>query len=47
MAGDAEQALGLLETMRPDVVFTDVRLPGMNGIELLRRIREFDAGDSR
>jgi two-component system response regulator AtoC len=43
VAGDAEQALRLLETMRPDVVFTDVRLPGMNGIELLRRIREFDA----
>ena len=29
--------------MRPDVVFSDVRLPGMNGIDLLRRIREFDA----
>ena len=28
VAGDAEQALRLLETMRPDVVFTDVRLPG-------------------
>jgi DNA-binding NtrC family response regulator len=42
VAGDAEQALRLLETMRPDVVFTDVRLPGMDGIELLRRIREFD-----
>ena len=28
VAGDAEQALGLLETLRPDVVFTDVRLPG-------------------
>jgi DNA-binding NtrC family response regulator len=42
VAGDAEQALRLLETMRPDVVFSDVRLPGMNGIELLRRIREFD-----
>jgi len=42
-AGDAEQALRLLETMRPDVVFSDVRLPGMDGIELLRRIREFDA----
>ncbi len=41
-AGDAEQALRLLETMRPDVVFSDVRLPGMDGIELLRRIREFD-----
>ncbi|MGI9040081.1 MAG: sigma-54-dependent transcriptional regulator [Gemmatimonadales bacterium] len=43
VAGDAEQALGLLETLRPDVVFSDVRLPGMSGIELLRRIREFDS----
>ena len=42
VASDAEQALGLLETLRPDVIFSDVRLPGMNGIELLRRIREFD-----
>ena len=43
IAGDAEEALRLLETLRPDVVFTDVRLPGMSGIDLLRRIREFDA----
>jgi two-component system, NtrC family, response regulator AtoC len=43
VAGDAEQALRLLETLRPDIVFADVRLPGMDGIELLRRIREFDA----
>jgi DNA-binding NtrC family response regulator len=42
VAPDAEQALGRLETLRPDVVFSDMRLPGMNGIELLRRIREFD-----
>ena len=42
VAGDAEQALAMLETLRPDVVFSDVRLPAMNGIELLRRIREFD-----
>ena len=46
VAGDAEQALGMLETLRPDVVFSDMRLPGMNGIELLKRIREFDAGIS-
>jgi DNA-binding NtrC family response regulator len=43
VAGDAEQALRLLETMRPDVVFSDIRLPGMSGIDLLRRIREYDA----
>jgi DNA-binding NtrC family response regulator len=42
VAPDAEQALGMLERLRPDVVFSDLRLPGMNGIELLRRIREFD-----
>jgi DNA-binding NtrC family response regulator len=42
VAPDAEQALGMLETLRPDVVFSDLRLPGMSGIELLRRVREFD-----
>ncbi|HEU4649681.1 MAG TPA: sigma-54 dependent transcriptional regulator [Gemmatimonadales bacterium] len=43
VALDAESALGMLETMRPDIVFSDVRLPGMNGIELLKKVREFDA----
>ncbi len=43
VASDAESALPLLGTLRPDVVFTDVRLPGMNGIDLLRKIREFDS----
>jgi len=42
VAPDAEQALGMLETLRPDVVFSDMRLPGMSGVELLRRVREFD-----
>jgi two-component system, NtrC family, response regulator AtoC len=42
VAGDGEQALELLPRLRPDVVFADVRLPGMSGIDLLRRIREFD-----
>ena len=40
-------AIGLLESLRPDVVFSDVRLPGMTGIELLRRIREFDASPEK
>jgi DNA-binding NtrC family response regulator len=42
VADDAEKALELLPRLRPDVVFADVRLPGMSGIDLLRRIREFD-----
>jgi two-component system, NtrC family, response regulator AtoC len=43
VAGDGTEALGLLDRLRPDVVFTDVRLPGMSGIELLRKIKEFDS----
>jgi DNA-binding NtrC family response regulator len=42
VASDGEKALELLERLRPDVVFADVRLPGMNGIELLKKIHDFD-----
>jgi DNA-binding NtrC family response regulator len=42
VAGDAESALEMLERLKPDVVFTDVRLPGMSGIELLQKVRAFD-----
>jgi len=42
VAGTGERALELLESLQPDVVFADVRLPGMSGLDLLKRIREFD-----
>jgi len=42
VASDGESAVELLPKLRPDVVFADVRLPGISGIDLLRRIREFD-----
>src|SRR5213596_615604 len=42
VATSGEKALELLERLQPDVVFADVRLPGMSGIDLLKRIREFD-----
>jgi DNA-binding NtrC family response regulator len=42
VASDGESAVELLQSLRPDLVFADVRLPGISGIDLLRRIREFD-----
>jgi DNA-binding NtrC family response regulator len=41
-AGDGEQALGLIARRRPDVVITDLKMPGMTGLELLERVRELD-----
>ena len=34
----AEEALAALDSGAPDVVFTDVRMPGLGGIELMRRL---------
>jgi len=42
VASTGEKALELLASLQPDVVFADVRLPGMSGLDLLKRIREFD-----
>jgi two-component system chemotaxis response regulator CheB len=37
---DAETALRLLPSVKPDVISLDVRLPGMNGLDATRRIME-------
>ena len=42
IAARAEGALAILDERRVDLVITDVRLPGMSGIELLRRIQARD-----
>jgi len=39
-AESAEQGLSLLETGVYDVILTDIILPGMDGIEMLTRVRE-------
>ena len=39
-AHDARSGLGLLEKTDADVVLTDLRMPGMDGLELLTRIKE-------
>ncbi|HEY6917103.1 MAG TPA: PAS domain S-box protein [Allosphingosinicella sp.] len=39
-AGSGEEALSILEKEAVDLVFSDVVMPGMSGIELARRVRE-------
>jgi CheY-like chemotaxis protein len=38
-AGDADTALKLARTCRPQVVFSDIAMPHVNGYELARRLR--------
>jgi len=40
LACSAEEALMTLRTMVPDLLLVDLQLPGMNGLELTRRLRQ-------
>lgn len=40
-ASDGYEALKLAVNLRPDIVITDVRMPGMSGLEMLSKMREF------
>jgi DNA-binding NtrC family response regulator len=42
-ACDGEEGLKLFDAESPDLVLTDIRMPRMNGIETLKRIRERSA----
>ena len=40
VAGSGEEALKILETVSPDVVTMDIHMPGMNGLDVTRKIME-------
>lgn len=40
-AFDAEKGLELAKTTNPDIILLDVLLPGIDGLEALRRLRKF------
>jgi len=41
-AEDGFKGINLVKLKNPDLVITDINMPGMNGIEVLNKIKEFD-----
>ena len=41
-AGDGQTAINTITDDRPDVVILDIRMPGMDGLEVLKRVKEID-----
>lgn len=41
-AEDGLEAMELVESLRPDIIFTDIRMPVMDGLELIKRVKLFD-----
>lgn len=41
-ASSGEEALEYIKNKRPDLVLLDIKMPGIDGIETLRRIKEID-----
>lgn len=43
-ASSGEEALNIIKKDKPDLVLLDIKMPGIDGIETLRKIKEIDSG---
>ncbi len=43
VAENGKEGLSRFDQLRPDVVITDIEMPVMNGIEMIKKIKEIDA----
>jgi DNA-binding response OmpR family regulator len=44
LAQNGEEALEKLPLFKPDIITLDIKMPGIGGIETLKRIREMERG---
>lgn len=42
-APNGKQALAIAESERPDLVILDMKIPGMDGLEILKHLKKLDA----
>ena len=43
LAGDGETGLSMFNRVRPMITILDLRMPGLDGLEVLRRLRAIDS----
>jgi len=42
-AANGRTAIEITQTEKPDIIILDMKIPGMDGLEILKNIREFDS----
>jgi CheY-like chemotaxis protein len=47
MAGSAEEAMGVLESSRIDILVSDIGMPDVDGYQLIQKVRAREKGEGR